>query len=592
MKTPLLIHPTVFRSAILFFILQYCGHFANAQFTYQNAFSIGNTGSDNAYSIAADASGNYYVAGSFEFYVDMDPGPLTMNFTSVGGIDGFLAKYNSAGVFQWAISIGGSGDDAVMSVKIDPTNNVYITGSFESTIDFDPGSAIENHSSNGGIDIFLAKFDANGNFGWVNTFGGSESDNGARLAFDGNSNSLLLSGSFDSDSLNLDPNNPTYIQNRSTPFIESDIYVASYNPASGALQWAFGIGGTQSDRGQYITTDNSGNVFITGNFSNSNVDFDPGAATQYLSSAGSADIFIAKYNSSGIYQWAQRIGANGGEKGFAIACDNNGNIYTGGYFNSDSVDFDPGAGTHYLFTNGVQDLFVLKLDNAGVFQWVFSAGALNSETVQDIMVSATDDVFISGNFGNTVDFDPGPDTFELIGAPAADAYLAQYDADGNFVDAFALSGNGYEFGLGLCALSANKLGWTGYFSTDTIDLDPGAGLHNLMNSGTSTTWPDIFVASYGYTSIGIDEVSTAGNQFYLYPNPTRSELTIRLANTKTPALGKLNEISILNVLGEIVYSSGMESIQSAIDVSKFESGIYFIQMKIDKTISTQKFIKQ
>ena len=146
--------------------------------------------------------------------------------------------------------------------------------------------------------------------------------------------------------------------------------------------------------------------------------------------------------------------------------------------------------------------------------------------------------------------------------------------------------------MGLCALSANKLGWAGYFSTDTIDLDPGAGLHNLMNSGTSTTWPDIFVASYGYTSIGIDEVSTAGNQFYLFPNPTRSELTIRLANTKTPTLGKLNEISILNVLGEIVYSSGMESIQSAIDVSKFESGIYFIQMKIDKTISTQKFIKQ
>ena len=112
-------------------------------------------------------------------------------------------------------------------------------------------------------------------------------------------------------------------------------------------QWAYNIGGISNDVGKSITVDDFGNVYITGSFSDNNVDFDPGTGTAYLSSNGGSDIFFAKYSSIGEYQWAYSIGGPYlfGDGGSDIAVDVSGNIYIIGSFRGSNVDFDPGSGT-------------------------------------------------------------------------------------------------------------------------------------------------------------------------------------------------------------------------------------------------------
>lgn len=559
----------------------------NGQFVYNSAFSTGNTSDDAGYSITADAGGNIYVAGNYTYWIDIDPGGATQYLTSIGGLDGYVAKINSSGGLVWAFTIGGTLDDNIFSIKTDINNNVLIAGRFRGTVDFDPSAGVNNFISNGGDDIFIAKYNVNGNLLWANTFGGAENDEAFELAYDAGSNNVMVTGSFKSASVDMDPNGTQVITNLSTPgFGYDDIFVACYSASTAALQWVFGIGGTNSDGGHGVTTDNQGNVFVTGSFSGSNVDFDPGNGSQLLNSAGSVDAYIAKYNGSGAYQWAHRIGNAYGEIGYSLACDNSGNLYTGGYFNSDSVDFDPGAGTNYIHTGGVQDLFVIKLNNSGVYQWAFGVGDFNSEVAQDIAVTGTGNIFICGSFGHTVDFDPGNGIFNLVGDPTQDGYLAQYTAGGSFVDAIPFTGNGYEFGIGVCTIASNKVGVTGWFSTATVDFDPGAGIQNLTNSGTSTTWTDAFVATYTYTPTGIILSDETASAFHVYPNPAGSELAVK-------GREKVEELKIMDMLGKEIMQTKIEepSEFTRIQTAGLQSGIYFIRIKTKDNTVEKKFVK-
>ncbi len=123
--------------------------------------------------MAVDSSGNVYTAGMFYGTVDFDPGSGTENRTSAGGAAAYLLKLDSSGDYAWVAVFGNSQTDTAQGVAVDSSGNVYVTGYFEGTVDFDPGSGTDNHTSTGSKDVFVLKLDSSGDLVWAKSFGGS-----------------------------------------------------------------------------------------------------------------------------------------------------------------------------------------------------------------------------------------------------------------------------------------------------------------------------------------------------------------------------------------------------------------------------------
>ena len=256
------------------------------------AYSSGGNSYDNGRAIVSDASGSIYIIGTFQSTVDFDPSPAFFNLTSNGINDVFIKKMDINGVLIWAVSIGNTQDDYGHSIALDAAGNVYVTGTFEGTVDFDPGAGTANYTSNGLEDIFTLKLDANGNFVWANSFGGTMSDVSNSIALDGMDN-VYTTGKFEG-TIDLDPSAGT---SNFTSNGASDIFVQKLD-AAGSFIWANSIGGTLGDNSQSIDTDAAGNVFITGLYQGM-VDFDPGVATFNVTSAGDFDAFVQKMDPTG-----------------------------------------------------------------------------------------------------------------------------------------------------------------------------------------------------------------------------------------------------------------------------------------------------
>ncbi len=328
----------------------------NPSGTYQWAFNIGGTSQDNTYSFKIDAAGNAYVTGYFGGIVDFDPGPGVSNLSSIGPTDIFVAKYNPAGNYQWAIAVGTpSLPNLARSIAIDEASNVYVTGTFYGTADFDPGPGVAYLTANGiSNDIFLVKYNSAGVYQWAFKVGGPTSDVGYSIATDMLGNVYL--GGFFQNFVDFDPGpGNTFLSGPGA-------FLAKYDQA-GNFKWAFPIQNTGSGGSintvTSISTDNVGNVFTTGNFSNT-ADFNPGPAIANLTSAGGPDIFVAKYDAAGVYQWAFSAGDVNTDVGSSIAADNLGNIFVTGNFQG-VTDFDPTAGVTNLSShNGNTDLFLAK----------------------------------------------------------------------------------------------------------------------------------------------------------------------------------------------------------------------------------------
>jgi hypothetical protein len=128
---------------------------------------------DGGYALIADSSSNIYITGFFDTMADFDPGPGIEEHTAVGWNDAFLSKFDSEGNFQWALTWGGPKWDDSHGMTMDDAGNICIVGSFGGTADLNPGPGIDNHIPNGFSDVFISKFDTNGNFQWARTWGGN-----------------------------------------------------------------------------------------------------------------------------------------------------------------------------------------------------------------------------------------------------------------------------------------------------------------------------------------------------------------------------------------------------------------------------------
>ncbi len=548
------------RFLAIFLLLLFCSK-SNAQAPpLQWSKYAGGSLNQLALDCAVDSFGNVYTIGYFEGTVDFDPGTGTQLLTAIN-LDVFILKINSSGNLVWVKQISG---DSLSShygntIALDPQGNIYAAGVFLTTTDFDPGPGTFNLTANGVFPSFILKLNSAGNFVWVKAFDGVFINDGP-----------------------VEPNS--------------------------------------------MAIDNAGNILTTGRFIRE-VDFDPGAGTYILPAvfSPSPQAFITKIDSSGNFVWAKAISKDSATiTGLGISTDVNGNVYSFGHFNR-TADFDPGGGVVNLTSVGGTNAYLLKLNSAGNFVWVKSFGK-DSTSVESITVG-TDGIYFTGYFHGMDDFDPGASTFNLTSGIYNDAFISKLDTLGNFLWAKQLSGNDFTQGNTITIDSTDAIYLSGQFG-GTADFDPGAGTATLysswydvfvlkLNSNGNYLWaksvpsqslneipgaiavyspdnlfvtgytgnasgPDVFLHHISWVpgSVNENNVSTSATVF---PNPATERLTIAFGST-----GASVGVTIIDLAGEVVYSTTTNSAKLEINVSRFAAGAYFIQLQTPEFVETKK----
>ena len=451
--------------------------------------SFGAAFDDVGGSIKKDKFGNIYTLGSFQGTVDFDPGPDSFYLTSIGDRHNtVIIKLNSKGDFLWAKSFGGTG----FCLDIDSKGNIYTTGGFDGTVDFDPDAGVYNLASKGRYDIFITKLDNHGKFSWAKKFGGNSIDEGVAITVDKFGN-VYVTGGFH-DTADFDPGLDTFnliAETSPTLKFKQDIFILKLN-ANGGFIWAKRIGGDGSGGGRAIALDREGNLFITGVFEGIGIDFDPGEESLILNSNGGFDIFILKLDSKGDFLWAEQIGGPGSDFGNSIAIDREGNTCITGFF-SKTVDFNPKEGIFNLEANQslsigwYYDIFILKLNPEGDLLWAKKLGENLSDEGKAITVDLFGNVYAIGSYCDSLKLDSTSSSYKNF--TNEDIFLSKFDANGELIWMKLFIGNSNDVGTSIIVNSKGDIFTTGYFFENT-NFNPDASLDYYLHSKGST---DIFI---------------------------------------------------------------------------------------------------
>lgn len=359
---------------------------------YEWSKRFGSASHETASSITIDGSGHVITCGSFTGTTDFDPGAGVTNFTAATTSDGYVSKLDLNGNYVWAKQIGLNGSNSPASVKCDVAGNIYLTGGYENTTDFDPGAGTYSITAAGSLDIFFLKLNTNGDFSWAGSMGGTSYDLGRSLAVDA-AGDVVLTGEFQGTA-DLDPTVGVY---NLTAVAVKDVFVAKFNPATAGFSWCVKVGDVYNDIAYSITTDAAANIYLTGDFTGT-VDFDPGAGSVLLSSDGNQrDCFILQLDASGNYRWAGIYGSSFlGDNAYSIFVDASTHIYTtGGY--QGTVDFDPGPGTSSITSGGQLDAYVLKIE-----QCTAPAAPLNTTPAAALIVCGNSSTTLTASGSGTL----------------------------------------------------------------------------------------------------------------------------------------------------------------------------------------------
>lgn len=532
------------------------------------AKSIGGTGDDLVNSIGVDANSNIYVCGSFTNTVDFDPGPGTTN-VSAGARDIYISKYDNQGNFIWVKRISSASSYAIgcSFIDVDDNGDFIITGWFQSTVDFDPGPGAKlltaKMNTAGDGDIFICKFDQNGNLKWAKSFYGSNGS-GACVKTDLSKN-VYTTGYFGSRG-NFDPGSGTYTL---APLgLARDVFISKLD-SMGNFVWAKGFGcNAEYDYGRSLAVGNNNDLYCTGVFVGDNGDFDPGPDTFLLSSSTHHyDIFILRLTHDGDFVWAKSIGGVKNEYVSTILNDNYGGIFIAGNFKG-NVDFDPGPGVTNLNGDGGVDAFLAKYDTSGDLKWAKQIGGPDSvEYVNSIQMDKNRDIYTCGTFGSSADFDPGPGTTNIFSQGASDIFTAKFLHNGDLAWAKTAGGASYDYGISICVDPNGSVYSTGEYNI-SVNYDPPSS-----SSFYSSGMYDVLWLKYS-NAVGLNENENNADGILVYPNPASD--VIKICNNGS---NKRMELGLYSLTGERIRTVIVEK-EAELDVSKLTSGVYFLKAKI------------
>jgi hypothetical protein len=456
------------------------------------AKSMGGNNNGRGISIIVGHSGNIYTAGYFKDTVNFDPGPATSFLVSSGNEDIFISKSDPSGKLIWAKSFGGPGFDAGFSLTLDDSENVYTTGGFQDSADFDPGPGIFMLSGSSASNIFISEIDSMGNFILAKTMSSATSVSLCNFIKRDIHGNFYLTGNF-SGTVDFDPD--TGIFNLSSNQTYNTFILKLDNQCH--FSWVKAINGSFDNSGYAVEADALGNVYASGLFID-DADLDPGPGTYNVITAGWSDIYVLKLDSLGNFLWGFATGGSDFDGAYSLALSPSENeLYITGLF-QDVVDFDPGPGIFNLSSPVSQNTFILKLDSDGNFNWAKAIIGLNTSSGSIYMaIDSAGDIYNSGFFAGSTDFDPGPSSYILPNTGMNDIFILKLNSSGNFQWVKTAGGKSDDYGYGIAVNGVDEVLITGFFSSDTLVFDADT-LINTSPVGNSSE--DIFIARISCSS--------------------------------------------------------------------------------------------
>ena len=410
---------------------------------------VGDGGStnDEAFDIVVDSTGDYYTTGYFTTNASF--GSYVLN--SSGNSDIFIAKYNAAGIVQWAVKAGGTGADRGYSIKTDDTRSLYVTGYYYGTASFGSTTITSISSTQ---DVFIAKYDLSGNLIWVRSVGGADAETGYGITSD-NLGNVIATGQF-KGTATFGTTTLSSAINPLTGLPSFDIFTVKYD-GNGNFLWVEQGRAKYDDRGLDVAVDLSNNIFVVGQFSDT-IQFDAihnnavmnsgylmkydqsgneqwfvkmsalqtiiysvvvdrannilitgdfkgnlGIFTTpmvYNTSAFTNKVFIAKFTNTGSVIWVENDGSDSEVTSKSIALDANNDAYIAGLFKCKFDEYSQALGTGIFYSSGYRDVFVTKYSSSGVRQWFRHFGGNKDDYCSGIAVKTIDKPYIAGSFEN------------------------------------------------------------------------------------------------------------------------------------------------------------------------------------------------
>ncbi|MFL5763539.1 MAG: gliding motility-associated C-terminal domain-containing protein [Bacteroidia bacterium] len=450
------------KKLLLLFVL--AGYALNASsqnnWEWARGASASDTEDQEGFAVTTDIFGNVYMTGFFS-NTTMGFGSFSLSNAYPGQGDVYIAKYDLNGNFLWARSAGGPAEEIGEGLGTDAAGNVYLTGYFHS-----PSITFGSYTlSNAGSDnIYLVKYDPSGNVVWAKSAGGTSSDNATGLAVAETSvgTRIYIAGLLQSASSQFGGISVI-------PLGGGSAFIAQYDDLGNPLWVRTGGAATGTAMALGVTADSLGRATITGFFSASPSVFD----SYSLNTSGGRDIFVASYDISGNIRWAKSAGGINADLGNSAATDACGNIYVTGYVSTPSATFDTLTVTSH---SNAEDIFIAKYDTAGAFQWVRTAGKLGFNNSYSVATDISGNAYIGGVYADSMIFET--DTLFYPPGGIDPVFIAKYDSHGTLLYLTSLASGGDDiFGI------ATDKSCNVYLSSDYIPSSFTIGDDTLHRTG-------------------------------------------------------------------------------------------------------------
>jgi len=475
-------------------------------------------------SINTDQAGNAFIAGIYEGNLDLDPGPGTFTVNGSSGLTSlFIKKMDASGNFLWGHSFDlGLFADSLSgkNIALDGSGNLYYTGLFSGTVDFDPGPNTFNLTANNTNwgDFFVLKLDTNGDFLWAKSFGGMDYNQRANISVDASGNTFLTGYFY--GNIDFDPGPASFPLDGGS---SGKIFMLKLDN-NGDFLWAKAIGNNSYNVLGSSVVDGQSNLLICGAFSGT-LDLDPGTATFDVTATGNRqDVFLLKLDVAGDFVWGANVKSGGGAWRTTLDVDPVGNVYVTGDFWGTS-DFDPGPAVFNMTSsnNGSRnDGYLLKLDSQGDFEWAKQFGSGTSPgnnsyvNPQIVRVDQSGQPYIFGYYQGSVDFDPGPGSTILTPPSWSSFFVVKLNQGGDLTWALSLDSDAYDLIRDVSIDPLDNIYVSGAFYQN-LDIDPGQGSFTLTNNGNTSMfafkWTQDSCSNLAAIIDSVADVSCGGTGF-------------------------------------------------------------------------------